>query len=71
MNENVTIDFVNHHPETDLILMDNIGRVILEIPIKEQGSISRKINVSNLSKGIYYLKIDNIDNNPPKKIFKL
>ncbi|MEE2931092.1 MAG: peptide-N-glycosidase F-related protein [Bacteroidota bacterium] len=71
MNENVTIDFVNHHPETDLVLMDNIGKVILEIPIKEQGSISRKINVSNLSKGIYYLKIDNIDNNPPKKIVKL
>ncbi|MBT6650286.1 MAG: T9SS type A sorting domain-containing protein, partial [Flavobacteriales bacterium] len=52
---------------SELILTDNIGRIVSITEI-DRNKTTHKINVSNLSKGIYFITVDN--NKIIKKIVK-
>jgi hypothetical protein len=52
---------------SELILTDNIGRIVSITKI-EKNKTAHKINISNLSKGIYFISVDN--NKIIKKIVK-
>ena len=51
-----------------LILTDNIGRIVSAININKNNN-THKIDIRNLSKGIYFISID--DNKTIKKVVKL
>ena len=63
--DEVTI-FGDLHNSSNFILRDNIGRTIKNISVKQNVCI-HKIDIGNLSKGIYFLSIDNGNS---KKIIK-
>jgi hypothetical protein len=52
---------------TKLILTDNIGRIVSTINIDKNNN-THKIDIKNLSKGIYFISIDN--NKIIKKVVK-
>jgi hypothetical protein len=52
---------------SELILTDNIGRIVSITKI-EKNKTAHKINISNLSKGIYFISVDN--NKIIKKVVK-
>ncbi len=52
---------------SELILTDNIGRIVSITEI-DRNKTTHKINISNLSKGIYFISVDN--NKIIKKIVK-
>lgn len=64
-NDELTL-FGNFPNPPNLILRDNLGRIIKTMSLKQNVSI-HKIDISHLSKGIYFLSIDNVSS---KKIIK-
>lgn len=69
--EEIIVEFINTDA-TNIILMNNMGKIILNIPIKNKGYIAKKIDISDLATGIYYLKINDFDTDRlPKKVIKL
>ena len=64
-NDELTL-FGNLQHSSKLILRDNLGRIIKTMNLKKNVS-THKIDISHLSKGIYFLSIDNVSS---KKIIK-
>ena len=65
-NNNLTVSG-NLKKASKIILRDNIGRIVSVTEINPN-NYTHKINIKGLSKGIYFLSIDN--NNTIKKIVK-
>ena len=63
----ITISMNSFVPNTKIQLIDNLGRIVLEIIPKEELSV---INLSNFSKGMYSLTIQTDSDFMVKKIIK-
>jgi hypothetical protein len=57
--------------ETNIQLLNNLGKVVMTSDINFQGVISKQIDISHLPMGVYFINIKNLTEKIIKKVVKL